>query len=1063
MYTSTIVVDQRATQLQNVVSLAPPALAVRGSDGTLTAPQVFTTPSPTDGDLSQRTGHGVASYRRAREIRRDPTVRMVREMAMAPILMAEWEYEETESAPPGARELVKEVMDRLKMPLVKTSLCGMCDYGWQPYELVADQSPDGYTWPKLKALLQDITTILVDAADGSFFGLKQNAMYGQRNGFVYLLEGECIVISQDVEGTDWYGESTLKSLEKTCDADEQVSKNGRKYDQKIAGTHWVIYYPLGTSKMDGETLENAVVARRLLANAEAVGGMIVPRSVVQSLDTMSAQAANDEASQWKIELLSDQGKGQQPFTDRQKYLDVLKVRAFGFPERAVLEGQFGTKAEAEAHADMAVNNMEARHALLVSEHYNPKVVDWVLEKNYGPEYRGTVRVKPVRLADADKVMFRELYSLLLSDPTALQREVQEVDIHQVRDRLNIPEAAALPQQYVDPDYGLPPGFEQAAPEQGQLDYDQAPAFTPVDELGLAFDPSEPRDWRGRWTTDTGGGNGGGWASDALSTMLVGPETKNSRGDGERTVGLAGKTVAKIKSRSVGSKGGAGSKRVYDVHYDEASLREVAGPRVKVVGKYAQASDYKEGFTHLSSTSHDSNAAAVRQIKRDLAKLDLSLSLDWQTQPRVDAGSPDGGEWEAERNIKSRKGKGGKDKPSEGDAKTALFKKHSQLQDERARKRNAAYAKLPHNDAGKTPDGKAPAHKSDGRRLYGTPTEDALTKVGNFQLKGRLSVGSGPEGTAKEMATYEHPDWPGVSVNVNPDGSWNLYNSNTFSYTVGGTGPQDLAALLKRKPAEVLKMAWDDPAYDADVDPTDAQREAGNYRKGRLRVAGHDVAIETPKGERRKEEWPRLPAHYGYFNGTEGEDGDHLDCFVGKHRDADSAYVIYQEDGDGEFDEHKVMLGFRSRKKAVKAYSKAYGGREPGRVVEVPVAELGRWMEEEGVKLAFDPSEPRDERGRWTADTGGGSGGGFLDGSVESQAHSLSRRLNEGSYVDAATVKNYMYPDTKRKDFMVALESQLAERGLKLQDKMGTSIVQSARGGAKTSASKVKSWRVVKRS
>ena len=47
----------------------------------------------------------------------------------------------------------------------------------------------------------------------------------------------------------------------------------------------------------------------------------------------------------EIELLSDSGKGQQPFTDRQKYLDILKVRAFGFPERSILEGQFGTKAD----------------------------------------------------------------------------------------------------------------------------------------------------------------------------------------------------------------------------------------------------------------------------------------------------------------------------------------------------------------------------------------------------------------------------------------------------------------------------------------------------------------------------------------------------------------------------------------------------------------------------------------------------------------------------------------------------------------------------------------------
>lgn len=57
----------------------------------------------------------------------------------------------------------------------------------------------------------------------------------------------------------------------------------------------------------------------------------------------------------------------------------------------------------------------------------------------------------------------------------------------------------------------------------------------------------------------------------------------------------------------------------------------------------------------------------------------------------------------------------------------------------------------------------------------------------------------------------------------------------------------------------------------DTMPTEAQKEAGNYRKGKVTVAGLDITIENPKGSRRsgvsKDGTPWsvvMPAHYGYI-------------------------------------------------------------------------------------------------------------------------------------------------------------------------------------------------------
>ena len=68
-------------------------------------------------------------------------------------------------------------------------------------------------------------------------------------------------------------------------------------------------------------------------------------------------------------------------------------------------------------------------------------------------------------------------------------------------------------------------------------------------------------------------------------------------------------------------------------------------------------------------------------------------------------------------------------------------------------------------------------------------------------------------------------------------------------------------------------------------PTDAQKEAGNYKKGHVRIDGFDITIENPKGSERSgtdatgKKWSHARNNtYGYIRGTEGVDGDHIDVF-----------------------------------------------------------------------------------------------------------------------------------------------------------------------------------------
>lgn len=115
------------------------------------------------------------------------------------------------------------------------------------------------------------------------------------------------------------------------------------------------------------------------------------------------------------------------------------------------------------------------------------------------------------------------------------------------------------------------------------------------------------------------------------------------------------------------------------------------------------------------------------------------------------------------------------------------------------------------------------------------------------------------------------------------------------------------------------------------EPTDAQKEAGNYRKGHVRVSGLDVSIENPKGSTRKgkadaaKPWKvTMPAHYGYIKGTKGADGDHVDLFIGDRGDNGRFWIIDQTTPDGsKFDEHKVVTGVDSAEDAVRIYKASF--------------------------------------------------------------------------------------------------------------------------------------------
>ena len=153
-------------------------------------------------------------------------------------------------------------------------------------------------------------------------------------------------------------------------------------------------------------------------------------------------------------------------------------------------------------------------------------------------------------------------------------------------------------------------------------------------------------------------------------------------------------------------------------------------------------------------------------------------------------------------------------------------------------------------------------------------------------------------------------------------------------------------------SSALQAAIKAAEQQTETSPSDAQKEAGNYKKGHVKIDGFDISIEQPKGSVRSgvdasgKSWSqKMNNTYGYIRGTEGVDGDHIDVFLSDDPSQGDVFVVDQVNNDGSFDEHKVMYGFNSEDDARQAYLSNYedGWQGLGAITAVSKDEFKKWI------------------------------------------------------------------------------------------------------------------------
>lgn len=224
----------------------------------------------------------------------------------------------------------------------------------------------------------------------------------------------------------------------------------------------------------------------------------------------------------------------------------------------------------------------------------------------------------------------------------------------------------------------------------------------------------------------------------------------------------------------------------------------------------------------------------------------------------------------------------------------------------------------------------------------TDTEDEWTEPSEYGeiYKHRMFV------DGKEVIKVDAPDksknYPGTYYEIDGKQFGDLYE--VANYIDGNEQP--LSAKIEAASAEV------------NTDPTEAQKEAGNYKKGHVQVGTFDITIEQPQGSVRKgtdadgKQWEsKMNNTYGYIRGAVGVDGDHIDVFLSNDIDGwngRKVFVVDQYDPDGSFDEHKVMLGFNDQDEAKGDYLANYEqGWENGRRIDITgvnLEDFEKWIE-----------------------------------------------------------------------------------------------------------------------
>jgi len=375
-------------------------------------------------DTSQPPSEGdIKTYRLMRQ---DPTIALARAIANAPIRSAEWTVEGDDDAPEGSVDLVESMLKKTWRATIRDVVFSR-DYGWQAFEIVYIADDGEVTIQKLKPLVPEITQVVIDE-HGNYIGLVNGKSHasgafsfsGQRDKGVYLPPGKSLWITNEQEGSDFYGESVMQRARKAWESYNAIRRKEDKYSSSVAGPiPYVIFPDMESEDENGQKRAAAAMAATLINSLQNAKGVAIPGIQSAFVETLVDAGIDPfKSNMWQVGFIEHKGNYGKEFLELQHARDVEKLRAWLVPERAATEGQNGTKAEAETHGNIVLTIADLFLDDFLDQ-YNEGVIDELIRLNYGEKAVGTVRVRVEKRDPKKQELLRTMVQALYGAPVNL--------------------------------------------------------------------------------------------------------------------------------------------------------------------------------------------------------------------------------------------------------------------------------------------------------------------------------------------------------------------------------------------------------------------------------------------------------------------------------------------------------------------------------------------------------------------------------------------------------------------------------------------------------------------
>jgi len=370
-----------------------------------------------------------------RKMRTNPTVALARVVATAPIKTSNYSIKSEDDVSEDMIGFIQKQIDEL-WPLLIENILYSLDYGFQSFEKVWDvRMVDGsprYVLRKLKPLVPDQIKVVLDKKYGNFAGLRQNE--------IHLLPNKCFHYIYDGEAGNYYGRSRHENIrEHAWMPWVDIAKKQKQYAGKIAGVIPLIKYPIGKS-MDatGTETSNYEIAKAILSSLGTGKGVAMPQEIVAWARDLARQGVDPEAfAAWHISFLETKGQHATGFVNTLRHYESLILRGWIVPERAAIEGQFGTKAEAGEHGDLTLTMADLVFQDII-RCVNWYIVNPLLVYNFGPDSENKVWLERAGLDPALAAFFRSIVEKVLAAPSNVDLFQTWLDVDAMLDQVGLP-------------------------------------------------------------------------------------------------------------------------------------------------------------------------------------------------------------------------------------------------------------------------------------------------------------------------------------------------------------------------------------------------------------------------------------------------------------------------------------------------------------------------------------------------------------------------------------------------------------------------------------------------